>query len=80
MVLEIFSNLEIKVQKSVDCILSLKKKIKNLKLKNKHLKEKLKDLYSLKKNIEEKNILIQEERIKWKNKLRSFLEKINDLE
>ncbi|VFP86269.1 Cell division protein ZapB [Buchnera aphidicola (Cinara pseudotaxifoliae)] len=80
MVLETFSNLETKVQKSVDCILSLRTEIKNLKLKNKHLKEKLKNLYSIKQRMEEKIILIQEERIKWKNNLRSLLEKINDLD
>lgn len=80
MVLETFSNLETKVQKSVDYILSLRTEIKNLKLKNKHLKEKLKNLYSIKQRMEEKIILIQEERIKWKNNLRSLLEKINDLD
>ncbi|VFP88808.1 Cell division protein ZapB [Buchnera aphidicola (Cinara piceae)] len=80
MVLEVFSNLEIKVQESVDYISSLKLKINNLKLKNKNLKEKLKNIYSLKERIEKKNIFIQEERIKWKSKIRSLLDKINNLE
>ncbi|VFP79377.1 cell division protein ZapB [Buchnera aphidicola] len=80
MVLEVFSNLEVKVQESVDYISSLKLKINDLELKNKNLKKKLKNVYSLKERIEKKNLLIQEERIKWKNKIRSLLEKINHLE
>ncbi|VFP83861.1 cell division protein ZapB [Buchnera aphidicola] len=80
MVLEVFSDLEIKVQKSVDYISLLKLEINNLKLKNQSLKEKLKNIYSLKERIEEKNILIQEERMKWKRKIKSLLEQINNLE
>ncbi|VFP81282.1 Cell division protein ZapB [Buchnera aphidicola (Cinara kochiana kochiana)] len=80
MVLEVFSNLEIQVQKSVDYISLLKLEINNLKLKNNSLKEKLKNIYSLKERIEEKNILIQEERMKWKRKIKSLLEQINNLE
>ncbi|VFP81659.1 cell division protein ZapB [Buchnera aphidicola] len=80
MVLEVFSNLEVKVQESVDYISLLKLKINDLELKNKNLKKKLKNIYSLKERIEKKNLLIQEERIKWKNKIKSLLEKINHLE
>ncbi|VFP78392.1 Cell division protein ZapB [Buchnera aphidicola (Cinara cuneomaculata)] len=79
MVLEVFSSLETKVQKSVDYILLLKLEINNLKSKNQSLKEKLKNICSLKEQIEEKNILIQEERMKWKRKIKSLLEKINNL-
>lgn len=80
MVLEVFSDLELKVKKSVDYITLLKVEINDLQLKNQRLKEKLKNIYSLKERIEQNNLKIQEERMKWKKKIRLLLEKINDLE
>ncbi|VAX76893.1 Cell division protein ZapB [Buchnera aphidicola (Cinara strobi)] len=79
MVLRVFSDLEIKVQKSVDYISLLKLEIIDLQLKNKNLKKELKSIYSLKESIEKKNIIVQEERMQWRNKLQSLLEKINKL-
>ncbi|WP_075434185.1 cell division protein ZapB [Buchnera aphidicola] len=80
MVLDVFSNLEIKVKQSVDYIELLKTQIHNLQLKNKSLQEKLNNIYSIQKSIENKNLLIQEERIQWKKKLKMLLEKVNSLE
>ncbi|WP_041749144.1 cell division protein ZapB [Buchnera aphidicola] len=79
MVLKAFSDLEKKVKESVNYIKLLKSEINDLKLKNRKLKNKLQTVSSLKENIEKKNIMIQEERIKWKNKLKSLLKKINNL-
>nr|WP_041750182.1 cell division protein ZapB [Buchnera aphidicola] len=78
MVLEVFSELEDKIKKSIDIIISLKKELYKSKLENSELKKEIDNFIILKNTLQEKNQELLKEHLLWKDKLLILSKKIND--
>lgn len=78
MVLEVFSELENKIKKSIDIIIALKIEARQFKSQVNDLKKEIDKLLQVNNTLQDKNKELTEEHLFWKNKLLVLSKKIND--
>ncbi|WP_075432344.1 cell division protein ZapB [Buchnera aphidicola] len=78
MVLEVFSELENKIKKSIDIIIALKIEARQFKSQIDDLKKEIDNLLQLNNTLQNKNKELTEEHLFWKDKLLVLSKKIND--